>query len=150
MSATKYTSRLGGFIDKFITPIGQHAHVTISFLDRLDEQQVKIAFAELEKIFESRTVLNFKIIGEDNFGPKKDIPVFTLQMMDKDMERLLAQFHKTFGKPDNGFYTEVPNWHVSKRNIEKDLHVGEIITARSVDIKQLGPHDPVYKISLTH
>jgi len=150
MSVTKYTSRLGGFIDKFITPIGRHAHVTISFLDQLDERQLKVAFAELEKIFESRTMLNFQIVGEDYFGPKKDISVFILRVMDKDMERLLVQFHETFGKPDNGIYNEVPNWHVSKRNIEEDLHVGEIITARSVDIKQLGPHDPIYKISLTH
>jgi hypothetical protein len=143
-----YTSRIGHFLTSKNELVGEFAHCTITFLGPLDEKTAKTRFTELEGFFSEKKSVNFSVTGEDNFGPKNDIPVFLMELHDKELEGKLIKFHQTNGKEDHGFKNDVPVWHISKRNVKAQLSIGDQLTAHSVDIKQLGPFDPVHKLSL--
>lgn len=144
-----YTSRFG-YLTKFNgSNIGSHAHITITFLGELSDENVGVLWNELCSCITISPT--FRIVGEDNFGPNKNIPVWKLQCVDnEELEHALNNFHKEFGQPDNGIKCESISWHISKRNISSDvvISIGDIITFKKFDIKQLGPFDPIYSKEL--
>lgn len=143
-----YTSRIGHFLTLENKPIGNFAHCTITYLGALEEKVAKTRFDELEDILGEKEPLEFEIIGEDKFGPKNDIPVFLMKLHDKELEGELTKFHQLHGKEDHGIKTATPVWHISKRNVTAQLNIGDRLTAHSVDVKQLGNYDPIYKFPL--
>lgn len=144
-----FTCRLSSLCAPDGTSLGKFAHVTITFLGVADDEMLLQIQQNIVDQSWSGPV-SFTVVGYDNFGPKADIPVVLVHPDNGSVKQMLIHLHAAYGKPDYGFYPEVPNFHVSARTLSDNisLQIGDIFLATKIDIKQLGPHDPCFSISL--
>jgi hypothetical protein len=142
LSSNKYTSRVSK-LSRDGEKIGDYTHITLFYIGE-QEHLLDVIKEILGSLINEK--LEFKVHGEANFGPNKEVPVYTLEMTDKGLEEQIHILYKSMARPDKGF-SEIPeriSWHISKRTLSVPLSVGDTIIANQFDIKQLGPHDPCF------
>lgn len=137
---SSYTSRICG-LTKNNSTIGKFAHVTCTFFGEQTKEIIQVYWNLITEKITNK--IKFKVIDEALFGPDKNIDVYTLEMLDKQLEEYINWLHQEFGVPDHGIFTKTICWHISKRNLSVALEIGDVIEGSKIDVKCLGPHDPI-------
>lgn len=121
---------------------GVKAHMTISYLnDKDNNPNFFLALESFVKLSGTFPQTEVTVIGYDNFGPRKNIPVLLVEV--KDVNPLLT-FHNSFGQTEPGmnkFFTQ-PSFHISlKFNDQarfRNLPLGTKLTPTKICMKRLG------------
>lgn len=90
-------------------------------------------------------------VGKDNmFGPKKNIPVKHIEILNEEAKTAFLNFYRKYGKAEPGMpYLDTPSYYVSVKDIAEELpEHSEHYWTEKFFIKQLGPYDPIFTISI--
>lgn len=124
------------------------AHMTVTFLGALGDEELKICTEEFSKLARSLRIRFGKpdVFGSaDMIAAGKGIDVRLCDIVGDDDRKAVVDFHAKWGKAENGMpLLAEPNTHVSKRTIGAELDTMTEAVCVTWFIKQLGPHDPVF------
>jgi hypothetical protein len=120
-------------------------HMTTGFHGVLTDSELDVLQKEMTKLFGQVKGSTISIVGEDKYGPNKDIPVLLLKPEGECME-VVHGFYTKHGVKDS-WMKEKPeshNYHVSARNDKLRALLKEegSFVVTNWFVKQLGPHDP--------
>lgn len=109
---------------------------------------------ELSALIEgSNGKVRLHIIGRDNFGPRNDIPVFLIKIVDDEIKNLIVRFHQVYGiaEPNMPAKLDEPTFHISLKGLSEESvsalekeFVGTEVIGEKVEAKRLGPNDPFF------
>lgn len=119
-------------------------HITLCFLGERNDIEIEEIqmFLQSLKIHENRP--SIKIIGEDLFGPNKNMPVWLIQLTDKKYKEPIQKlFTKYNVEQEHTKGITFPNLHITKTANER--HIDDILKLDSVYIKIVGG-DIIFKI----
>lgn len=128
-------------------------HTTLVFPGEVSEARAlevgRIYRDLLTEYVEKEGPITLVVGGTEFFGPRNDIEVRKLRFSDEVLERALIEMDQEYGVP------EVPDrvpwvrhFHVTVKQAGEYFQPGDVITAKSFDVKPLGPHDPIMTVSL--
>ena len=81
------------------------------------------------------------------FGPKHDIPVRLCLVPDTARDKL-RQFYQTYAVAEHGIpLGDEQVYHVSKKSSAEEIDRATGFVGRTVFVKALGPHDPIFTLS---
>lgn len=121
--------------------------MTLAYLGRCDAERLDRVKQHLKTL--DVLPLDVKFGKDAMFGPKNDVAV-RLCDLPEHAKGKLAEFYKSFAVPEPGMNASTVEqaYHVSKRGCGPELDRSTGFTARVIFIKQLGPHDPIFEMSV--
>jgi hypothetical protein len=127
-------------------------HMTISYLgDEQTNPNFHSALSSFVDMAENYKGTEVTVVGHSNFGPKNDIPVLLVEVVNVDP---LLEFHQSFGQtePNMTEFLPVPNFHISLKFADqapfREMAVGTKLTAKKICLKRLGNIPDVYSKNL--
>jgi 2'-5' RNA ligase len=132
-------------------------HMTITYFGDPTKESLD-AFHSLTKdlstmLESTKEKVRLQIVGRDNFGPRSEIPVFLINIVDKEIKDLFVKFHQAYGVAEPGMPSkfEEPTFHISLKGLsEENLSVlekefmGKEVTGEKIEAKRLGPNDSFF------
>lgn len=139
-------------------PVGKFLHVTAAYLGKSysDSATAKKIEHVLETYVKRVPVTRFKCIKEVKMGPKLDLDAMEVEFLDETAANEMKLFSKTYGKLEEWQEKDAnklqhekqlsnPRYHVTLKGQRTFCQVGDVLTCVVIDIKPLGPFDPVMR-----
>ncbi len=125
------------------------AHMTVAFLGSQKVEFDREDHDVLKKCFEGARAL---IVGEDKFGPKKDLPVWlvSVEVFSKEINVYILKLWETFNVEQEWTAgLTAPNLHITKKGAAANFKLNDTVVFSRLSAKQIGgEHKPYFTVDL--